>query len=177
MNCFVLFNTYGNSSLDSADNPTEAFCELGFLFFNFFTFFILFMRNQDVLDVALLSNSVNMENTLVTFGEDWLVTQQLKNLNFCFKQFCNRDLSISVTDTISFIYCFFILNSNESQLNILSRLCISDTLILAIVDCRNLARLSRRIQRELISHANSTRLNLSKNHCTSIFHFIQYGDS
>jgi hypothetical protein len=84
---------------------------------------------------------------------------------------------VSIAQHITFVNQAFICNMEESQLDVFTRLCILNWLLLRIVDSLNLAWESTRNNGELLSQINCSLLNFSKDYNTSIFHLIKNRNS
>ena len=73
----VFLNSDGDSCLDSASNLGETLCKLWSQLFNNLLLVILFIRNDDVLDNSFFGNCMDMQDALISLGQNWLVVEQL----------------------------------------------------------------------------------------------------
>lgn len=135
-----LLKSNRNTGLNAADNLREATRILWLLLLNDITLFILLIRDKDLLDCGLISDCVNMKNTLITLGEDRLVRDEFLDINFSLKELTNWNVRlITAANNIALVDSFLIVNI-KAQLDILARLCVSNALIFRIIDSVHLAR-------------------------------------
>lgn len=126
-----------NSSLNAADHLGKASGELWLLFLINFSLIILFVRNKDIFDSGFLCNSMDVQNALITFRENRLVANKLKQINLCLEEFRDGDTLILVSNDITLVNLILVFNV-QTKFNILSWLCISNSLIFAIVNSLDL---------------------------------------
>lgn len=175
-NDIILLQGNRNASLNAAYDLRKTFSELWLLLFHtFLALLALLIRNKDFFYCALISNRVDMENTLITLWKDGLVRNKLKKIKLCLKDFWDRNLRLfAQANHITFIDSFFIFNV-DSQLNVFTWFSIAHGLILAIVDSLNLGYHTTWHYLKLITKLDCAWLYLSKYYCTNYtfcFHLV-----
>jgi hypothetical protein len=73
----VLLDRYWDSCLDATYDLRETLRELRSYFFSHLALVILLIRHHNVLDCCFISNSVNVQDALITLRDNRLVRDQL----------------------------------------------------------------------------------------------------
>jgi len=74
----VLLDRYWDSCLDATYDLRETLCELRSYFFSHLALVILLIRHHYVFDCRFISNSVNVQDALITLRNNRLVRDQLQ---------------------------------------------------------------------------------------------------
>lgn len=151
----ALFEADGDASLDSADDLGEALGKLGLLLLIDIALVVLFVGDKDLLDGGIICDGVQVEDALVALGEDGLVTDQLEDVELGLEKLSHwHCLLVAKAQNITLVHFLLIVNA-QSEFHILTRLCVFDRLVLAVVNSDNLASKARGHQSQGISELNS----------------------